>query len=54
MIKTALRHSAQVDLCGTCMDARALHGEQIVESARRSSLEQLTDWTLWPDQVVTI
>ena len=53
MIQSALRHGAEVGLCGTCMDARALHDEQIVEGARRSSLEELTDWTLWADTVVT-
>ena len=53
MVGSALHHGAEVGLCGTCMDARALHDEQIVEGARRSSLEELTDWTLWADQVVT-
>lgn len=53
MLVSALRHGAEVGLCGTCMDARALHDEQIVEGARRSSLEELTDWTLWADKVVT-
>ena len=53
MLGLALHHGAEVGLCGTCMDARALHDEQIVEGARRSSLEELTDWTLFADQVVT-
>ena len=48
-----VRRGAEVGLCGTCMDARALHDEQLVEGARRSSLEELTDWTLWADKVVT-
>ena len=53
MIKSALRRGVEVGLCGTCMDARALHDDQIVDGARRSSLEELTDWTLWADKVVT-
>jgi uncharacterized protein involved in oxidation of intracellular sulfur len=53
MLGSALRHGAEVGLCGTCMDARALHDEQIVKGARRSSLEELADWTLSADQVVT-
>ena len=53
MLGSALRHGAQVGLCGTCMDARAIDEGQIVEGARRSSLEALADWTLWADQVVT-
>ncbi len=53
MLGSALRHGAQVGLCGTCMDARGVDEGAIVEGARRSSLEELTDWTLWADQVVT-
>lgn len=53
MLGSALRHGAQVGLCGTCMDARGIDEGEIVEDARRSSLEELTDWTLWADQVVT-
>lgn len=53
MLASALRRGAEVGLCGTCMDARALDGDKLVEGARRSSLEELTDWTLWADRVVT-
>ena len=53
MLGSALRHGAQVGLCGTCMDARAIDEGEIVEGARRSSLEELADWTAWADQVVT-
>ena len=53
MLGSALRHGAEVGLCGTCMDARAIDESEIVGGARRSSLEELADWTLWADQVVT-
>lgn len=53
MLVSTARHGAQVGLCGTCMDARGIDENEIVEGARRSSLEELTDWTLWADQVVT-
>jgi uncharacterized protein involved in oxidation of intracellular sulfur len=53
MLGSAARHGAQVGLCGTCMDARGIDESEIVEGARRSSLEELTDWTLWADEVVT-
>lgn len=53
MLGSAARHGAQVGLCGTCMDARGIDEGEIVEGARRSSLEELTEWTLWADQVVT-
>ncbi len=53
MLVSALRRGAEVGLCGTCMDARAIADGQIVEGAHRSSLEELTEWTLWADKVVT-
>jgi len=53
MLGSALRHGAEVGLCGTCMDARAVDEGELVEGARRSSLEELADWTLWANQVVT-
>jgi uncharacterized protein involved in oxidation of intracellular sulfur len=53
MIGAAVRHGAEVGLCGSCMDARALGEEQLVEGARRSSLEELTDWTIWADTVIS-
>lgn len=53
MVGSVLRRGAVVGLCGTCMDARAVAEERLVEGARRSSLEELTDWTLWADRVLT-
>lgn len=42
----------EVGLCSTCMDARALADEQIVEGARRSTLKELADWTAAADKVL--
>ncbi len=53
LINSAVRHGAQVGLCGTCMDARAIREDQLVDGAHRSTLEELTDWTLWADKVIT-
>jgi uncharacterized protein involved in oxidation of intracellular sulfur len=53
MIDSAARHGAEVGCCGTCLDARGVTGELLVKGARRASLEDLTDWTLWADQVIT-
>jgi len=35
------------------MDARAFTNARLAEDARRSSMEELTDWTLCADRVVT-
>ncbi len=51
LLKPLVRRG-QVVLCGTCMDARGLHEEQMIEGARRSTLEELTDWTLWSEKTL--
>ena len=42
----------EVGLCGTCMDARGLSVEQIVDGARRSTLKELAQWTVAADKVL--
>ena len=53
MLKPLVRRG-QVGCCGTCLDARGLSEEMLVEGARRSTLEELTDWTLWADKLLTL
>jgi uncharacterized protein involved in oxidation of intracellular sulfur len=48
----SLVHRAQVGCCGTCLDARGLAEQQLVDGARRSTLEQLTGWTVWADKTL--
>ena len=42
----------EVGLCGTCMDARGMGEEQVVEGARRSTLKELAEWTAQTDKVL--
>ncbi len=42
----------EVGLCGTCMDARGLHDEEMIDGARRGTLAQLADWTAEADKVL--
>jgi uncharacterized protein involved in oxidation of intracellular sulfur len=42
----------EVGLCGTCMDARGLRDEELMEGAKRSTLAQLADWTVEADKVL--
>ena len=53
MIGSAARHGADIGCCTTCMDARGITDDMLTKGARRSTLEELADWTLWADQVVT-
>jgi uncharacterized protein involved in oxidation of intracellular sulfur len=43
----------EVGLCGTCMDARGMSIDQVVEGARRSTLKELAEWTSAADKVLT-
>jgi uncharacterized protein involved in oxidation of intracellular sulfur len=52
MIAGVVKHKGQVLLCGTCMDARALKDDEIVEWARRSTLDELTEATVAADRVL--
>lgn len=53
MIASLLRRGGEVACCGTCLDARGLEEKQLVDGAWRSTMEQLADWTLDADRVVT-
>lgn len=53
LLGSAIRRGAEVGLCGTCLDARGIEPRRLVEGARRSSLEELTDWTVWSEKVVS-
>jgi uncharacterized protein involved in oxidation of intracellular sulfur len=53
MITSAAHQGAEIGLCGSCMDARGITDAMIIDDAHRSSLDQVTDWTLWADKTVT-
>ena len=52
MLDKVLRRKAEVGVCGTCMDARGVAEAELVEGVRRSTLEELADWTRWADKVI--
>ena len=53
MVRSVAQRGGKVGCCGSCSDARALTDETRVEGAHRSSMDELTDWTLWADRVIT-
>jgi uncharacterized protein involved in oxidation of intracellular sulfur len=52
MLHPILRHEGQIGVCATCMDARGITDEELAEGCHRSSMEELTSWTLWADKVL--
>jgi uncharacterized protein involved in oxidation of intracellular sulfur len=51
MVKSVERNG-QVLLCGTCMDARGLADSELVDGARRSTLDELAELTVAADKVL--
>ena len=46
-----LRH-AEIGVCGTCMDARGIAADELVDGAKRSTLEELAQWTTAASKVI--
>jgi uncharacterized protein involved in oxidation of intracellular sulfur len=52
MLKVFRSKGGDIGVCGSCMDARGLKDEELLDGAYRSSMEELTDWTIWADKVL--
>lgn len=52
MLKRVLTAGGKVLLCGTCMDARGLPAEQMVDGAERSTMDALAEATASADKVL--
>ena len=52
MLKRLTAAGAQILLCGTCMDARGLPDDQMLEGAERSTMPALAEATLAADRIL--
>ncbi len=52
MLKSLTNRKVSVGVCGTCMDARGITAAELLDGTFRSTLEELTDWTMWAGRVV--
>jgi uncharacterized protein involved in oxidation of intracellular sulfur len=52
MLSAVVRGGGEVGACGTCMDARGITAEWLVEGATRSTMAQLADWIGGADKVL--
>lgn len=53
MLRGLVAKEVPVGACGTCMDARGVTDEELVPGAHRSTMAELTQWTLWAEKVVS-
>jgi len=51
MLKSVAR-GGRVLACGTCMDARGLADEEVLEGAKRSNMKELAEITVAADKVL--
>ena len=51
MLNRVAEHHGEIGVCGTCLDARGI--ADLTAGARRSTMEQLADWTLCADNILT-
>ena len=52
MLDGLIKHGGVVGTCGSCIDARGIGESELVVGARRSSMDELTAWTLEADKVL--
>ena len=52
MLKRVIAGKGQVLLCGTCLDARGIAEAEIMQGARRSTMDELAAVTIAADKVL--
>jgi uncharacterized protein involved in oxidation of intracellular sulfur len=53
MIKGLEKKDVAIGCCGTCLKARGITDDRLASGATHSSLEELTDWTVWAERVIS-
>ena len=52
MLGSVVKHAGVIGVCGTCMDARGIAAEDLIEGSHRSSMDELSQWTSWADKAL--
>jgi len=52
MLKGCTIKGVVIGACGTCMDARGMADEPLIEDIHRSTMVELASWTVWADKVI--
>ncbi len=52
MLRSVARSGGEIGVCGTCMDARGIGDTELADGCRRSTLDELTDWTHCADKTL--
>lgn len=54
MFKPILGNKGVVAACGTCMEARGITKDMLIEDIAKGTWDELADWTLWCDKIVDL
>ncbi len=52
MFRSVTRRGGAIGVCGTCIDARGITEEELADGCHRSTMDELTDWTLHADRAL--
>lgn len=53
MLRVFLAKKGNVKACGTCMDARGVAQELLQKGVERSTMDELAQWTMAADKIIT-
>jgi len=52
MLQAVSLQHGEIGVCGTCMDARGIAVDELVDGAERSTLDELAQWTIAAEKVI--
>ena len=52
MLRVVTQARGEIGVCGSCMEARGIRDTELSPRARRSTLEELADWSGWAERVL--
>lgn len=52
MLETVVRRGGEIGVCCTCMEARGITDDELVSGCKRSTLDELTEWTAMAARVL--
>ncbi|NOT32976.1 MAG: hypothetical protein HOP12_02270 [Candidatus Eisenbacteria bacterium] len=52
MLAALTKRGGEVGVCGTCMDARGIALDELVEGSHRGTMDELTEWVATSDRVL--
>lgn len=53
MLRAVEARGGYIGVCGSCLDARGIGDSELIAGSRRSSMEELTEWIVAADKVLT-